>query len=263
MHKVILAQLNASFEIDENTTILDGLKQNGYHIANKCGGHAQCGTCIVKIVLGEDRLSEPTFKELQLLGNVFHITRERLACQTKIIGDVTIDISEHDLTKAAPQAKKKKFTKVRKKEEVREMYDARAQQREERDFEKNESWLNHWDKEKDEADIKKVKRLGGGKRPKLFKTDINFDEDFYVDGQPKSYNSGQARERIDKSKDRRDNRREDRKDNRREDSSNSANDPFNKVGLSRGSERHKKVERDIREKKDHDSKRDFRRSKKD
>ena len=63
---------------------------------SSCGGHASCSDCVIKVRSGESNLTEPTFEEINLLGNVFHITKERLSCQTKVLGDVTIDVSGHD-----------------------------------------------------------------------------------------------------------------------------------------------------------------------
>ena len=48
------------------------------------------------IVEGDDSVSEVSFEEKQLLGNVFHITKERLSCQTLIQGSLTVDISNHE-----------------------------------------------------------------------------------------------------------------------------------------------------------------------
>jgi len=82
-------------EVDEKTDLLQALTKKGMSIRSDCGGHASCSTCIIKIVSGEEYTSAPGFIEIQLLGNVFHITKERLSCQTKITGDVVIDISGH------------------------------------------------------------------------------------------------------------------------------------------------------------------------
>lgn len=55
-----------------------------------CHGVGSCIRCKVKLIEGE--LSPPTPLERDRLGNVFHITRERLACQTEILSSVKIEI---------------------------------------------------------------------------------------------------------------------------------------------------------------------------
>ena len=54
------------------------------YIKSSCGGVASCTDCRIKVIAGEDSLTTPPFEEVQLLGNVFHITKERLSCQAKI-----------------------------------------------------------------------------------------------------------------------------------------------------------------------------------
>lgn len=53
-----------------------------------CGGVGQCGTCVVEILEGMDRLSPRTAAEDR------HLKRKpdsfRLACQTKVNGDVVV-----------------------------------------------------------------------------------------------------------------------------------------------------------------------------
>jgi ferredoxin, 2Fe-2S len=46
----------------------------------------------VKIIAGADQLNPFTDEERKHLGNVYHITKVRLACRCRITGDVTIQI---------------------------------------------------------------------------------------------------------------------------------------------------------------------------
>ena len=110
-----------------------------------------------------------------MLGNVFHITKERLACQTKITGDVTIDISHHDQAADQKKLKNKKHNKNkpkrRKPEEVKEILDERKAASEEKTKmrdQKDEAYFEHWKKEKDPS--APPKKLDGGKRPQPFVT---------------------------------------------------------------------------------------------
>ena len=97
MHKIILLPQQVTIELSGEDTLLRELKAKGVPIKSSCGGHATCADCVVKIVRGDEHLSPPPFEELRLLGNVYHLTKERLCCQTKVSGEVVIDISEHEV----------------------------------------------------------------------------------------------------------------------------------------------------------------------
>ena len=103
LHKVILLPSGQQVNVPEGKALLHALREQGVYIKSTCGGVASCGDCVVKIHSGESCLTPSTFAELKLLGNVYHITRERLSCQTMVVGDCTIDIGEHD--KARDQEK--------------------------------------------------------------------------------------------------------------------------------------------------------------
>jgi ferredoxin len=176
-HKVTLrsnGSIQEVVEVSENVDLLTALREKNIYIKSSCGGHATCSDCIIKVVSGEDNLESPPFEELKLLGNVFHITKERLACQTKCIGDISIDISKHD--KASDEAKlknktskfqaKKAVTKVRSREEVYQIKEERYVERTKRN-ENEASWQKHWEK----GEAPKAKNLGGNKRPKFFDAD--------------------------------------------------------------------------------------------
>ena len=46
----------------------------------------------MKILAGAEHLNPFTDEERKHLGNVYHLTKVRLSCRTKISGDVTIEI---------------------------------------------------------------------------------------------------------------------------------------------------------------------------
>lgn len=148
-------------------TLLSQLKKAGKKIKSSCGGCASCGDCVLVVKSGEMNLSAQSFEELRLLGNVFHITKERLSCQTKITGDVTLDISAHEKNtftgKGEKQGPKGTTTILKKKEEV----DKAVRENEEKSREKPaDDWYRHWESEAE--DPNKPKKLGGNKKPKAF-----------------------------------------------------------------------------------------------
>ncbi len=189
-HKVTLRPEGRVVEIEEGTNLLVALREQDIYVKSSCGGHATCTDCIIKIVSGEDNLTPPPFEELKLLGNVFHITKERLACQTCVTGDVTVDISKHDKAsdeerlknKTSNFSKKKKTqTLVRKETDIEKIKQAKFDEQakfEAEQKQKNETWQKHWEKEKD---ANAPKKLAGGKRPKFFDTDkVDYEKETYT-----------------------------------------------------------------------------------
>jgi 2Fe-2S ferredoxin len=142
--KIKLSHNDQIIEANDSESLLAQLKKNNFAIKSICGGCASCGACIVQIIDGEENLQEPTFEEKQLIGNVFHITKERLACQTYLHGDVTVDITKH-----LEIGTKKAITVRRTKAESEQIKETRMEERKERN-------------------ANKPKKLGGGKKPKAF-----------------------------------------------------------------------------------------------
>ena len=187
--KVTLRPSGEVVEVEEGKNLLVALREKNIYIKSSCGGHATCTDCIIKIVSGEDYITPPPFEELKLLGNVFHITKERLACQTCLTGDVTIDITKHDKAtdeaklknKTSNFSKKKQHTRIRKEPDIKKIRTERADERvreETENLAKAETWKKHWEKNQD---TEAPKKLAGGKRPKFFDTDkVDYEKTDYT-----------------------------------------------------------------------------------
>ena len=67
-----------------------------------CNGIGACVQCKVRVDSDEEHLSEPTALEKDRMGNIFHLTRERLACQTCVLGPITV----HPLKPRLPKKRK-------------------------------------------------------------------------------------------------------------------------------------------------------------
>ncbi len=107
-----------TINIIEDKSLLETFQEKDIYVKSSCGGFARCRDCVIKILEGKENLTDPTFEEKQLLGNVFHMTQERLSCQTKAVGSISVDLSDHN-----PSNKKivpKKQFKVRKKIEKKQ-----------------------------------------------------------------------------------------------------------------------------------------------
>ena len=187
--KVTLKPSGEVVQVEEGKNLLEALREKNIYIKSSCGGHATCSDCIVKVISGEDYVTPPPFSELKLLGNVFHITKERLACQTCLTGDITIDISKHDIVsdearlknKTSNFSKKKLPTRIRKEPDIKKIRSERADERAREEIEnvaKAETWKKHWEKNQDSEAPKK---LAGGKRPKFFDTDkVDYEKTDYT-----------------------------------------------------------------------------------
>lgn len=159
-------------DMNGSDTLLNQLKKAGKKIKSSCGGCATCSDCMIIVKSGELNLTPQTFEELRLLGNVFHITKERLSCQTKLTGDVTLDISAHEKSSASSSktsqtqnaGPKSTGTLLRKREDLEK---SAIESKENSQQKTSDTWYKHWEKE-GEADASKPKKLGGNKRPKPF-----------------------------------------------------------------------------------------------
>lgn len=165
--KVTLWPSGETLELNGTDTLLNQLKKAGKKIKSSCGGCATCSDCSIIVKSGETNLTPQTFEELRLLGNVFHITKERLSCQTKITGDVTIDISAHEKNtftgKGEKEVQKSTKTIIKKREDIEK---AEIESKEKNQEKPSGDWYRHWEKEGEDAS--KPKKLGGNKRVKPF-----------------------------------------------------------------------------------------------
>jgi ferredoxin, 2Fe-2S len=148
-------------------SLLAELKKAGKKIKSSCGGCATCGDCMFVVKSGEMNLTPQTFEELRLLGNVFHITKERLSCQVRVTGDVTIDVSSHEKNtfsgKGEKAAPKSSNVRLKKREDLEKSI---REAEEKSQTKPTDTWFKHW--EKGSEDPNKPKKLGGNKRPRAF-----------------------------------------------------------------------------------------------
>ena len=71
-------------------TLLEVAQRCKAPVHTLCNGIGACVQCKVRVEADEDKLSEPTALEKDRMGNIFHLTRERLACQTCVLGPITV-----------------------------------------------------------------------------------------------------------------------------------------------------------------------------
>ena len=79
-------------DVPAGTTLFDAGAKLTAGIDTACVGKGTCGLCRVRIIAGAEHLTAYTDEETKHLGNVYHLTKVRLACRTRVSGDVTIEL---------------------------------------------------------------------------------------------------------------------------------------------------------------------------
>jgi ferredoxin, 2Fe-2S len=92
MRITIAGPTPAETEIYEGQTLFEAGAKVTAGIDTACVGKGTCGLCRVRILAGAEHCNPFTDEERKHLGNVYHITRVRLACRTKPTGDVTFEV---------------------------------------------------------------------------------------------------------------------------------------------------------------------------
>lgn len=81
-------------EVPAGTKITQAAYKAGVRITQTCGGTPSCTDCKVVVIQesSQGSLEPMQGAEARLLGNVFHITKERLSCQAVIKDSLTIKV---------------------------------------------------------------------------------------------------------------------------------------------------------------------------
>lgn len=90
MSKINCLPDKRSIESNKSDTVLEALLANGIEHTHVCGGNAYCSTCRIMILDGVQNCSPPTSAERALANKLDFPVHVRLACQTKVTGDVSI-----------------------------------------------------------------------------------------------------------------------------------------------------------------------------
>lgn len=79
-------------QLDKELSLLACATKAGADVNHRCGGHARCGTCVVTIQAGMDKLTPAGMSEQRILKILKAAPDQRLACQAWAQGDVTCEI---------------------------------------------------------------------------------------------------------------------------------------------------------------------------
>jgi ferredoxin len=90
--------------VPKGSSLLDAAQACDAPVQTLCNGIGACVQCKVKVLENPENLSAPESLETELIGNLYHITQERLGCQARVSGDVVVEPLPARLPK-----KKRKF----------------------------------------------------------------------------------------------------------------------------------------------------------
>ncbi|MBI3710325.1 MAG: 2Fe-2S iron-sulfur cluster binding domain-containing protein [Proteobacteria bacterium] len=90
MHKIACLPDKTQLSIGEGETILEASLRAGVPHAHACGGRAHCSTCRVWILEGLEHCSERSELERAIASPLRFGPEVRLACQTKVSGDLKL-----------------------------------------------------------------------------------------------------------------------------------------------------------------------------
>jgi ferredoxin len=80
-------------DVAAGSTLFEAGAKVSAGIDTACVGKGTCGLCRVKIVAGAEHLTPYSDEERKHLGNVYHLTKVRLACRSRLTGgDVTLQV---------------------------------------------------------------------------------------------------------------------------------------------------------------------------
>ena len=90
MPRIRFAPDDQSVEVPEGTTVLRAAIAAGLPHAHACGGNARCSTCRILVVEGLEHCGPRNARESTIAGRLQCGPEIRLACQTKVTGDVAV-----------------------------------------------------------------------------------------------------------------------------------------------------------------------------
>ncbi len=93
MPKVTITTDKKTIDVVEGYALIDMCEDHDTSILFGCRDGA-CGACMVKIISGADKISPMQDNEKDFLETMAARPDERLACQCKVYGDVSLEVSE-------------------------------------------------------------------------------------------------------------------------------------------------------------------------
>jgi ferredoxin len=93
MPKVTITTDKKTIDVVDGYAMIDMCEDHDTSILFGCRDGA-CGACMVRVLSGAENLSPMKDDEKDFLETMAAEPNERLACQCKVFGDVTLEVSE-------------------------------------------------------------------------------------------------------------------------------------------------------------------------
>lgn len=83
---------DVSFDVDDGESVFQAAQRHGIRWPSVCNGDCECGICYMVVEDGADNVCPRTRAEADRLslGMKANEPRARLACRSKLVGDVTV-----------------------------------------------------------------------------------------------------------------------------------------------------------------------------
>jgi len=91
---LILEPISKRLNVIEGSSVYDAILALNFPISAFCAGKGICGKCVIHFVDLEAKISEPSEIEIKILGKNKISEGFRLACQTKIFGNLRVYLTE-------------------------------------------------------------------------------------------------------------------------------------------------------------------------
>ncbi|MFX1593723.1 MAG: 2Fe-2S iron-sulfur cluster-binding protein, partial [Promethearchaeota archaeon] len=91
---LILEPISKRINVFEGSTVYKSILALNLPVGALCAGKGTCGKCLIRIVDPNAKISEPSEKEKKYLDNKKVLEGYRLACQTKILGDLRVFLTD-------------------------------------------------------------------------------------------------------------------------------------------------------------------------
>jgi len=105
--RILFAPSKKEIKCEAGRTILDVAQEVGVYIDSQCNGKGKCGKCRVRVLEGE--VSPFTLEESPFVKGFEREMGYRLACMTRVMGDVTVLLAGENVLSSA--ASRKMFSK--------------------------------------------------------------------------------------------------------------------------------------------------------
>ncbi|MDR3352416.1 MAG: (2Fe-2S)-binding protein [Zoogloeaceae bacterium] len=89
MPNVTFADVGVTLAVPAGTLLIEAAERAGANLVCGCR-EGECGSCLVEIVSGAEHLSETSILEDQVLKDLSAPWEQRLACQTRVLGDAVV-----------------------------------------------------------------------------------------------------------------------------------------------------------------------------